>query len=62
MSNQLGGLSNTAWVAVFLLVIAGFFMALSEDFPNWVNVIGWVILGAGVVGWIVGWNSQGKNR
>lgn len=62
MSKQLGGLSNTAWVVVIVAVVLGFFMALNEDWPTWINVIGWVILGTAVVGWFMGWNSQGKSR
>ena len=58
MNNQLGGLSNTAWIVVIVLVIVGFFLALSDDVSNFWNIVGGVILAGAVIGWGVGFFTK----
>lgn len=50
---------ETLAVAVF---IAGFFLALNEDFSNGVNAIGATILIAGVLYWGYRWFNQGNQK
>jgi hypothetical protein len=40
------------------LIIAGFFMALSEDVSLFVNIIGWVILLSAIGAWGYSWFTQ----
>jgi thiol:disulfide interchange protein len=45
-----------------ILIVAAFFMALNEDAPIIVNVIGWSLLLAAVGGWIYAWINQNKQQ
>jgi hypothetical protein len=40
------------------LIIAGFFMALSEDVSLFGNIVGWVILLSAIGGWLYSWFTQ----
>jgi hypothetical protein len=43
-NNQLAGLSNKQWIIVLVIFVLSLFAALNEDFPNWLNVIGGIIV------------------
>lgn len=48
-------------IASIILIVLGFFLAMSEDVPVWLSVVGWIILGITILAWIWFWINQNKN-